>query len=373
MQNNRKTVAVVSNDHAWTYNLRREILQAFLDAGTRVVVIVGYGSRVDDLVEMGCEFIDVPVDRHGMNPKRELKLIASYYKVLKELKPDLVLTYTIKPNCYAGMVCRFLKIPYVANITGLGTAVENGGLMQKFALMLHRVGLKKAQKVFFQNTENRDFMLKKGVISGAYDLLPGSGVNLQRFTPLEYPGEETTEFIFISRIMKEKGIDQYLDAAEYITKKYPNTKFHICGFCEAEYEGRLEECQASGAVIYHGMVSNVRDYIARTHCTVHPTYYPEGLSNVLLESSACARPIITTDRSGCREVIDAGVNGFVVRQKDSEDLIEKIEKFLSLSWEERKAMGLAGRAKVEREFDRQIVVGKYVAELNACQEKNYEK
>lgn len=363
MQKSKKTVAVVSNDHAWTYNLRREILQAFLDAGTRVVVIVGYGSRIDDLVEMGCEFMDVPVDRHGMNPVHELKLIASYFKVLKELKPDLVLTYTIKPNCYAGMVCRCLRIPYVANITGLGTAVENGGLMQKITLMLHRMGLKKAQKVFFQNAENQAFMLSRGVIRGAYDLLPGSGVNLQRFSPLEYPGEETTEFVFISRIMKEKGADQYLEAAEYIRKKYPNTRFHICGFCEQAYEQRLQQLQDAGVIIYHGMVKDVRQVIAKTHCTIHPTYYPEGLSNVLLESAACARALITTNRSGCREVIDDGVNGFVVEQKNTQDLIEKIETFLALPWEQKKAMGIAGRAKVEKEFDRQIVVNKYLEEM----------
>lgn len=364
MQKNKKTVAVVSNDHAWTYNLRREILQAFLDQGTRVVVIVGYGSRIDDLVEMGCEFIDVPVDRHGMNPAHEVKLIASYFKVLKELKPDLVLTYTIKPNCYAGMVCRFLNIPYVANITGLGTAVENGGLMQKITLMLHRIGLKKAQKVFFQNAENQEFMLKRGVISGSYDLLPGSGVNLQRFSPLEYPTEDTTEFVFISRIMKEKGADQYLEAAEYIREKYPNTRFHICGFCEQAYEQRLQQLQADDVIIYHGMVKDVRQVLAKTHCTIHPTYYPEGLSNVLLESAACARALITTNRSGCREVIDDGVNGFVVEQKNAQDLIAKIEAFLALPWEEKKAMGIAGRTKVAREFDRQIVVGKYLEEMN---------
>lgn len=363
MQSTKKTVAVVSNDHAWTYNLRREILQAMLDEGHRVVVIVGYGSRIDDLVAMGCEFIDVAVDRHGMNPVDELKLIASYVKVLKDLKPDLALTYTIKPNCYAGMACSLLNIPYVANITGLGTAVENGGIMQKITLMLQRIGLKKAQKVFFQNTENRDFMLKHRVISGAYDLLPGSGVNLQRFSPLEYPGEETTEFVFISRIMKEKGADQYLEAAEYIREKYPNTRFHICGFCEQAYEERLQQLQDKGVIIYHGMVPDVRKVIVNTHCTIHPTYYPEGLSNVLLESAASARALITTNRSGCREVIDDGVNGFIVKQQDTQDLIEKIEKFLALPWEEKKAMGLAGRAKVEKEFDRQIVVNKYLNEL----------
>jgi len=363
MSEKQKVVAVVTNDHAWTYNLRREVLQALLDNGNRVVLILGYGKRVDDLVAMGCEFIDVPFERHGMNPVNELKLIYTYWKVLKSLKPDLVLTYTIKPNSYAGMVCGWLGIPYVPNITGLGTAVEQGGIMQFVALTIYRLGLRKAQKVFFQNTENKDFMLAHKAVSGAYDLLPGSGVNLQRFSVLEYPGEDTTEFVFISRIMKEKGADQYLEAAEYIRAKYPNTRFHVCGFCEQAYEQRLKELHESGIINYHGMVADVREVIAKTHCTIHPTYYPEGLSNVLLESAACGRPLITTNRSGCREVIDNNVNGFVVEQKNSQDLIEKIEKFLALPWEEKKTMGLAGRAKVEREFDRQIVVEKYLEEV----------
>lgn len=359
----KKTIAIISNDHAWTYNLRREIIDAFLSRGHRVVVIVGYGKKVEDLKAMGCEFIDVPIDRHGMNPFREIKLIGQYRKVLKKLRPDLVLTYTIKPNIYGGYVCGKLKIPFVANITGLGTALENKGPVQKVLLFMSRIGLRSAQKVFFQNSENMQFLLDKKVIRGAYDLLPGSGVNVDRFCPQPYPGDETVEFVFISRIMKEKGVDQYLDAAKYIRSKYPNTRFHICGFCEQDYNAEITELNSNGTIIYHGMVDDVKEVIKLTHCTVHPTYYPEGISNVLLESCASARPIITTDRSGCREVVDDGVNGFVVKQKDSADLIEKIEKFLSLTREERMNMGLAGRAKVEREFDRQIVVEKYLGEI----------
>lgn len=359
----KKTIAVISNDHAWTYNLRREILQALLDQGHRVVVMVGYGKKIEDLKRMGCEFIDIPVDRHGTNPIKELNLMRRYKKALKSLNPDMVFTYTIKPNVYGGYVCGRLKIPFVANITGLGTPVENKGPLQLITLKMLRVGLKKATKVFFQNTENMQFLLDKKAISGAYDLLPGSGVNIARFSALPYPSDDTVEFVFISRLMKEKGIEQYLDAAVKIRGKYPNTRFHICGFCEQAYENRIEELSQNGTVIYHGMVDDVREVIKNTHCTIHPTYYPEGLSNVLLESSACARPIITTNRAGCREVIDDGVNGFVVEQKNSADLIEKIEKFLSLSHEERRNMGLAGRAKVEKEFDRQIVVDKYLKEI----------
>lgn len=362
----KKIVAIISNDHVWTYNLRREIIQALLDDGYSVTIIVGYGKKIDDLKEMGCDFIDIPLDRHGMNPFHEFSLIRKYHRALKELKPDVVLTYTIKPNIYGGYVCGKQKIPYIANITGLGTVVENKGFMQKVVMKMLRAGLAHASMVFFQNTENMKFLVKGKVIRGRYDILPGSGVNTTHFCVLPYPDDDAVHFVFISRIMKEKGIDQYLEAAAEIHKKYPQTCFHICGFCEQAYETKISELSQKGIIRYHGMVDDVREILKQTHCTVHPTYYPEGLSNVLLESSACARPIITTNRPGCREVIDDSINGFIVKEKDSADLIEKIEKFLLLSYEQKREMGLRGREKVEHEFDRNIVVEKYLKEIEDC-------
>ena len=359
-----KVLFLVNHDVV-IYNFRLEIVERLLAEGHQVVISSPYGERIDALVELGCEFRPVELSRHGMNPVQELKLLGAYLKLIREEKPDVVLTFTIKPNIYGGMACAILNVPYVVNITGLGTAVENGGPVQILTVMLYRIALAKVQRVFFQNTENRQFFIDRKLALGKHDLLPGSGVNLERFSPLEYPGEETTEFVFISRIMKEKGADQYLEAAEYIRAKYPNARFHVCGFCEQAYEQRLKELHDKGVIYYHGMVRDVREVIVKTHCTIHPTYYPEGLSNVLLESAACARPLITTDRSGCREVIDDGVNGYVMEQKNTQDLIEKIEAFLALPWEQKKAMGLAGRAKVEKEFDRQIVVEKYLKELDA--------
>lgn len=357
-----KKVLVVSNVSRGLFSFRRELLER-LCADHRVIILAKDTGHVSDFEAMGCEFVNVDMDRHGTNPIAELKLISLYKKKIRQLSPDIVLTYTIKPNVYAGMACAALGVPYVANITGLGTAVENGGVMQKLTLSLYRRGLRRAQKVFFQNTENRDFMISRGVVSGAYDLLPGSGVNLQRYQPLEYPHGETVDFVFIARIMREKGIEQYLDAAKALRKKYPYTRFHICGNCEQAYEQTLRTLQDDGTVIYHGLVDDIAAMHAGCACTVHPTFYPEGMSNVLLESCACARPIITTDRAGCREIVDNGINGYVVRQRDSADLIEKLEKFLALSWEERRQMGLAGRAKVEREFDRNIVIEKYLNEI----------
>lgn len=357
-----KVLFLVNHDVV-IYNFRLELVERLLADGHQVVISSPYGERIEDLKALGCEYREIDIARHGMNPVKELKLISDYKKLLDQVKPDMVFAYTIKPNIYGSIACRSRKVPCVTNITGLGTAVENGGLVQKITVLLYKYAFTKVQRVFFQNTENMQFFVDHKIALGKHDLLPGSGVNLQRFEVLEYPETDTVEFAFISRIMKEKGIDQYLEAAEYIRSKYPNTVFHVCGFCEDAYEEKLKDLTDKGIINYHGMVRDIKGFLKGIHCTIHPTYYPEGLSNVLLESSACARPIITTDRSGCREVIDDGVNGYVVKQQDSQDLIEKIEKFLELNVEERKAMGLAGREKVEREFDRQIVVEKYLKEL----------
>lgn len=360
-------IMILANNDAGLYKFRRELLEALLK-DYEVMICLPDGAYIRDMTDMGCKFIPCDLlERRGMNPLKELKLIRFYKKLLKKERPDIVFTYTIKPNVYGGMVCGKAGIPYVANITGLGTAVENAGLMQKVTLTLYRLGLKKAQKVFFQNAENKNFMLEKRVVRGAYDQLPGSGVNLKQYVPLDYPESDTVDFVFIARVMKEKGIDNYLEMAEVIRRKHPETRFHICGFCEDDYAERLKKLQEKDVILYHGMVKDMTEIYRKISCTVHPTYYPEGLSNVLLESCASARPIITTNRAGCREVIEDGVNGYLCKQNDSEDLIRQVEKFLALSWEERKAMGLAGRKKVEKEFDRQIVIDKYLQEVYRVQ------
>lgn len=357
-------ILILANNGIGLYKFRRELLEELVKEN-RVLICLPDGEFISELRKIGCKFVNCKlIDRHGTNPITELKLLEFYKQLIKKVKPDIVFTYTIKPNVYGGMSCARLGVPYVANVTGLGTAIANGGFLQKISLILYKVGLRKAQKVFFQNTENQDFMLKHRIISTPYDMLPGSGVNLKQYQVQDYPNGENTDFVFAARVMKEKGIDQYLDAAKYIHKKYPNTRFHICGFCEQDYEEQLEKLREQDVIIYHGLVSDMTKIYKMCSCTVHPTYYPEGMSNVLLESAASARPIITTNRSGCREIVDDGVNGYVVREKDSKDLIEKIEKFLDLSVDERRQMGLAGRRKVEKEFDRQIVVEKYMAEID---------
>lgn len=361
----KKRILFLVNHDVVIYNFRLEIVERFIADGYEVHISSPYGERIDELISLGAIYHNIEMDRHGMNPISEIKILNKYKKLFKEVKPFIIFGFTIKPNIYGAIAAQQDQIPFVANITGLGTAVENNGWKQSIFILLYKYAFRKIKTVFFQNAENKQFFVDKKIAVQKHRLLPGSGVNLERFSLRKYPDENDgiVRFAFISRIMKEKGIDYYLAAAKAVRKKYPKAEFHICGFCENEYEGKLNEYHANGTVIYHGMIRDVAEFLNDIHCVVHPTYYPEGISNVLLEACASGRPIITTARSGCREVIDDGVNGYMIPCQNGNKLIEAIERFMKLSNEDRQTMGLNGRQKVEKEFDRQIVVDSYVKEV----------
>lgn len=359
-----RKILIIANNDVGLYKFRKELIEALLEE-YEVHIALPDGGFVKDLVEMGCVFHSTEFDCHGKNPISDFLLLKKYKSMIRKISPDVVLTYTIKPNIYGGWACASLKVPYICNITGLGIAVENKGILQIITTTLYRYALRRAKKVFFQNEYNLLFMKNKKVVRENYDVLPGSGVNLKQYEPMPYPNNDTIDFIFVARVMKEKGIDQYLAAAEYISGKYSNVRFHVFGKCDEEYKAVLQKKHSMGQVIYHGPVKDMLPIYEMSSCTVHPTYYPEGMSNVLLESCASARPIITTDRPGCREIIDDGINGFVCLQQNSNDLIEKIERFLALSVDERRVMGMNGRRKIEREFDRNIIVQKYLSEIRS--------
>lgn len=349
-------IAVISS---FAYRLRKEILERLIADGHKVTLICQVDLFRAELEEMGVKVIDVKTDRRGTNPLSDLKLFFQYFRILRKERPDVVLSNNIKPNVYAGLACRLLRIKRIANITGLGTAVENPGLMQKLSVFLYRLGVKNAECILFQNAENEEFFKSRKMVSKRTRtvLLPGSGVNLEKHAPQPYPEGETVNFLFIARLLKEKGIDLYLAAAKAIHEKYPNTLFHICGGCDDEkYLNIVKTAEKDGYVKYHGEQKDMAPFYGMAHCVVHPSYYPEGMSNVLLESAAAARPVIGTDRSGCREPIDHEKTGYIIPVKDEKALIEALEKFMLLSWEEKREMGLAGRKKMEKEFDRQIVV-----------------
>ena len=357
-----KRVLILGNSGLVVFGMRGELIQKLVEEKYEVIVsfpngLLGEGEQLSK--EYGCSFVETEIDRRGTNIFRDAALLRSYIGLLKKVKPDVVLTYTVKCSIYGGMACRLLRVPYIANITGLGKGLAEGGLRQKLLVKLYKTAMRSAM-VFFQNQYDRQFFLEHGIKSKREDLLPGSGVNLQKYLPLPYPSDERCVFTYIARVMKTKGIDEFLEAAEAIKAEYPHAEFHVCGFFEDDYREVIENAQEKGIIQYHGQVKDVRPYEEISHCIVLPTYHPEGVSNVLLEAAACARPIITTNRPGCADVVDDGVNGYLVKEKDSQDLLQKMRKFMALPWEVRSEMGLAGRAKVEREFDRQIVVQKYM-------------
>jgi len=357
-------ICIITNNDVGLYKFRNELIDELLAQKHEIHLILPMGNYIHLFTQKGCYFYQTNIERHGTNPIKDYNLYNRYKKILKTIMPDVVLTYTIKPNIYGGIACANLNIPYIANITGLGSAVEKKGPLQKLTIVLYKVAFRKIKCVFFQNKDNKQFFLNHNIAINKQKILPGSGVNLTKFNKLSYPTENTINFSFISRIMKEKGIEEYLEAAIEIKKRYPNVIFHVCGFCEEEYEEKLTKMEKQGIIVYHGMVKNIQEILKITHCVVHPSFYPEGISNVLLESAASARPIITTNRPGCKEVIEENINGLISKEKDSQDLIDTVEKFINLSWEKKKLMGELGRKKVEKEFDRTIVINAYLKELS---------
>lgn len=352
-------IVMVGNTDFCIYNYRFELALKLLELGHEVIVLSPNGDYVDKMISAGCKFVEIKVDAHGTNPISDLKLKNCFIKIFKQEKPDFVFGYTIKPNIYGAWACRKLHIPFIANITGLGPLVENKGIVQKITLMLYKKAFKDIKKVFCQNEDNKKFFVEHNIAVDKIDVLPGSGVNLDRFKYIGYPSDNTVKFVFISRIRKDKGIDQFIDAAKVIKNEFPNTEFHICGKCDNEYEWVNNE----SSVICHGMVKKVEEVLKDMHCLIFPSYYAEGLANVLLESCATGRPIMTTDRAGCKEVVDDGINGYIIKAKDSNDIVIKIRKFLSLSYDDKKQMGLNARIKVENEFDRNIIIEKYLEQI----------
>ena len=356
-------VLFLVNHDVVIYNFRLELVEKLLKEGNEVYISSPYGEKIDRLIKIGCKFCDIKLSRHGTNPINELKVVFHYISLLKKVKPSVVLTYTIKPNIYGGIACSLKKIPYVTNISGLGSAIENGGFLQRLTLKLYKIGLKKAEKVFFQNSENQRFMLEKGIVGNSNELLPGSGVNLERNSFEPYPDNDNcVTLLTIGRIMKDKGTDEILEAAKIIKKKYPFVIFRFIGFYDDDYNEKISAAVSDKTIEYWEQQPDVHPIIKNSHATLHASYH-EGMSNVLLETAACGRPIIATDVPGCRETYDDGVSGISFKPRDVKGMVDAIEKFLSLSNGEKAQMGAAGRKKMEKEFNRDIIVDKYLSTI----------
>ena len=342
-------------------------MKAIVDAGYDVYISEpDDDERVKYFEGIGCHIIKTDFDRRGMNPLADLKLLQTYRNMIIQLKPKVVLSYTIKPNVYGGIACRMTSTPQIANVTGLGDALENEGWLQKLTIALYKFGVGKAKQVFFQNHTNREFCLSHGIADEKAIVLPGSGVNLEHHVYQEYPEDGVIKFLFISRLLKDKGTDEFFEMAKVIKSKYSKTEFQILGWVEGNYQQQLDDLVKDGVVNYLGTTTDVRSYLAKVHCTILPSYH-EGMSNVNLESAANGRPVITTNVPGCRETVDDGRTGYLVDARNTKSLIHAVERFLNLPYLEKEQMGKEGRKKVEREFDRQIVVNAYLYAINNLQ------
>ncbi len=355
-------ILVLSNLTSYTYNFRLEILQALLDEGHSVMV----ASHNDDdakqreMACLGLEMIEVPFNGKGKNPMEELSLLLRYRKLIRKTRPDMVFTFTIKMNLYGGLVAKRRHIPYVPMITGLGE-LEKKGRLQAVLMKLHKMVMPGAKAVLFQNQANMDFFRDNGIETRRGILIPGSGINLNKFQLVDYPSEnDGLKFAFIGRITPAKGVSEYLLAAKLLKAKHPEFTFYMAGLCDEEYKGAVQELDEKGVVKYLGMLSDTRELLSKIHCLVLPTYHPEGLSNVLLEACATGRPCICTSRPGCREVVKDGVNGLYCKAQDVDNLMDVIESFAAMTEERRRKMGLEGRDLVQSSFDRKIVVQRYM-------------
>lgn len=365
MKDSSWKIVLISNSFGSLYNFRYELICALLEE-YQVTLLTPMEDadyeKYNELKERGCGLIETPFRRRGKNPLSEIALYRLYLRLLKETAPSLVLTYTIKPNVYAGMACQKLKIPYMSNVTGLGTAFQKDGPLQWMAVRLYRKGLKKAVRVFLQNQSSRDVLAEKEVLHGNDVLMAGSGINLEKFPLFPYEEQYAKSFYYIARIMKEKGAEEFLEVAARMKKKYPEAQFHVIGFCEDAYEERIRRLEAEGLLTYHGWQDHMQPFFQKAGCVIQPSHH-EGMSNVCLEAAASGRPLIVSDIPGCREAVEDDKNGYLFPVADAKALYLKVEQFYLLPVEEKEAMGKYGREKMSREFDRRKIVERYLAEI----------
>lgn len=355
-------VMILANDAVGLYQFRKELIGALL-AQNEVVISLPNGNFIDELIASGCKFIDTPVDRRGINPVTDLKLFLSYRRILNAEEPDLVITYTIKPNVYGGLASRISGIPYAVNITGLGTAFQSNGLLRKVVAQMYKLGCGKAKVVFFENAENCQTFLDAHIIREEQACrLNGAGVNLEYYKVAEYPAGDETKFLFIGRVMKEKGIDELFAATRELAAEGRACSLDVVGMYEEDYKEAIAQGESEGWLHYHGYQKDVRPFIANCHCFVLPSWH-EGMANTNLECAASGRPVITSNIHGCLEAVEDGVTGFLCEKQNVDSLFETMKRFCGLTKEQRKTMGLAGRKRMEAVFDKRKVVEETIRRL----------
>ena len=351
---------------AWNiWNFRRPLVEALANDGHRITVLAPPDDAVPELERLGCSVLPLDMSVKGLNPLKDLKLQRRFGRIFREEQPDAVLSYTIKNNIFGARAARPTAVPFIPNVTGLGTAFLSGKLLQTVTEQLYRRSFATLPVVFFQNEDDRDLFLDRRLVKEQQArLLHGSGIDLERFAPAAMPApEEPTTFLMIARLLRDKGVVEFVDAARRVKARHPHARFQLLGAVGSENRsaiGRetLDPWVAEGVVEYLGTTNDVRPAIAAASCVVLPSYR-EGAPRTLIEAAAMARPLIATDVPGCRAVVDRDVSGFLCDVKSAESLANALERFLTLTPEAQRAMGAAGRDKMEREFDQRLVVNAY--------------
>lgn len=352
-----KKVLIITNHSFMFWQFRRELAQTMVQRGYEVVLACPLGDRVEDLRGLGLKLVDTPLNRRGTSPVEELALYRRYRKLLEEQKPDMVVTYSIKPNVYAGSICAKRGIPYCVNVQGLGTAFQKP-LFAKAASGLYRFALRKAKAVFFENEGNAAYFRDHKIVEARKQVvLHGAGVNMEHYALQPYPDNECVRFLYLGRMMQEKGIDELFSAVHRLHREGHRFFLDLVGFYEDAYAEQVKQLEEMGICHFHGFQIEARPYYAAADCVVLPSYH-EGMSNVLLEAASIGRPLITSDIPGCREAVDPGITGYTCPVKDEQGLYEAMKRFLTLTREQREAMGLAGNAKMREMFNKKDVVEK---------------
>lgn len=351
-----KKVLILVNSDIVIYNFKKELLYALKEKGYEVYISLPFGEKTELLKETGVNLIETKIDRRGVNPFKDYILYRSYLKTIKKIRPEFIMTFTVKCNIYGGKAAKKEKIPYYCSVTGLGTSFQKNNWLKKTVVGMYKSALKDVKKVFFENESNLQVFLSEKIIPKEKAcLLAGAGVNLNEFEFEVLPERDFVSFLYLGRIMKEKGIDELLYAAEKIHAEFPFVKVKMLGYCEENYSDKLESAQKKGLLEYFGFRTSVKEFIIDSDCVVLPSYH-EGMSNTLLESASMGRPLITSDVPGCREAVEEGKNGFLCKAGSGESLYNAMKKFILLSHDERQQMGYASRRLMEKVFDRKKVV-----------------
>lgn len=369
----RARIAIVTNSSWNAVNFRGGLIAALVSKGFAVTAITPDGPEVASLRALNCNHVTVAVDSNGTSVLRDVLLFARYLRAFGKVRPDVVLGFTVKPNVFGSLAAGCLAIPVVNNISGLGTAFLRGGWLTAVVDRLYALALRRSARVFFQNREDRDEFLRRSLVRHEQtEVIPGSGVDLKHFTPAPSgeAGGRPLVFLLVARLLWDKGVDEFVKAAEIVREVAPRMRFCLLGPAEDKNPAGVGRtavdgwCRA-GLVEYWGVAEDVRPHMNASDCVVLPSYR-EGTPRSLLEAAAMAKPLIATDVPGCRDVVDDGVNGFICAVRNPGDLADKILRVIALSSERRLAMGAAGRAKMQREYSEDLVIDRYVAAIEAA-------